>query len=215
MPPYAFGYNPRKRRFSAAYNPVTKRVRVRRVKRVSSTERKGVTFAKTATVIPTAADLNLVNGIATGSDIDTRDGRQVSMTQITGQVYVYPNIAAAGPCAMHFYLVKDKSPNGALPSFSDIFDAATIPHVPRQDAKHRFTIMKSWSKHTTYDSVTGLNEMSPIYFDVKCAVNSKMFFKGVTSGIGSIDTGAIYFIGIATNANYTYQYKMLTEFTDV
>lgn len=207
----------RKRKLSNFAGPVKRyRAVAPRVRTVSSAERKGVVFNLTSTTIPSGGLVTLINGIGTGSDIDTRDGRQVNLKSMTGQLYVFPGATAAGSAALHFYIIRDKAPNGSLPAFTDIFDTNSVPHVPRQDAKHRFTIVRSIPRSIGYDGTATVtyNNNSPMYIDMGKPLSGRMFFKGVTSGIASIDTGALYFVAIGSNANYTMQLKTLVEFTD-
>jgi len=227
MPPYST--RTLKRKYAGKYQSSGKRRAVyapaRSVANRSYTVRQGpsrrievkaVAFTQTATALATSGALQTINLIAQGDDLNQRDGKMVKLHSVEGQLYFYPG---TGPAAVWMIcLIWDKKPNGVAAVASDIFDAATLPCVQRQDTKNRFTILKQWNENGLYsNTATQSFTESPYTFkNFNLSLKGKyMHFTGTTAAIGSIDEGALYVYVIGSQTTFDYQYKTLVSFTDM
>lgn len=155
----------------------------------------------------------LLNGISQGEDINQRTFEDLTFKK--AQLYVQPiqsivpdGVANTEIPAISYRaaLVMDKQPNGALPTYSDIF--ATLDPAGLSDDtllpaniihKSRFTILatKRWRSTPQANSLSDshLNfeeEFPPLEFYFKKTWGTS--YTGTSDGIGSISTGALLLV---------------------
>lgn len=142
--------------------------------------------------------VTLLNGIATGDDYNTRDGRQATMRSVAVKGYLTPtaNIAASDA---RLLLVWDNAPNGAAPVYADIMQEAGVPHsFPNINNEKRFTILKDWFQQVGYFSALSTSsyaqESSVHKIDLSVSLNSLTQFSGTGATVASIQNGAIWMV---------------------
>lgn len=152
----------------------------------------------------TTGPVTLLNGIAVGDDISSRDGRKVRMLSI--HLFTTNRLTASSTTSidMSLSLVYDKCPTGALPGYNDIFDT-TAAYMQNLSNRERFSVL--WSSKTACGP---FSLVAPVMTgDAVCCVecfidlsndDAKVVFSGTTSAIASIAHGALYLVLRSPNA---------------
>lgn len=178
-------------------------------------ELKAVDWAASGTMDQASATTPiLVTPIAQGTEMYQRTGRKVKLRsiQLKGEVSLAdPGSGATAPSEAYpirFAIVYDDQPNGTLPSVADMFQAldssATTynwPFAPiNLNNRDRFKILKDWvftlkpgsNAGTSASYADGFHGCKDLTFYKK--IDFDMIFNGSGSGIGTIQTGAIYVV---------------------
>lgn len=95
---------------------------VRKLKK--NVEQKRILTFQASTQFLTSGTL-LLNGCAQGDNEDNRDGKQIIMKGCGINLMVAPATVTTEPTYGIWILVLDRQPNGAAPSFADIYDTTT------------------------------------------------------------------------------------------
>lgn len=167
--------------------------------------------------VPSAATVTLVNGIAEGTDIFERVGRKVNLKSLEYKFHILPNTVNPGTNLCRFMVVHDRQCNGLAPSVGDILESAAVLYSFKNATnERRFTVLADQEWGCAYDgTVGGVTEGSVCYKHGFIKLQGyQMSYRGSTGGIGSIDSGAIYFIVMGVNATYSYYYTTRTRFWD-
>lgn len=188
-----------------------------------------------------ASGVTLLNGISTGTDFYNRIGRKVRMASILFKGHltlVSPGTGATASSESYpvrVALVYDDQPNGGNPVISDIFQAvdnsgsatSASPYTPvNLNNRDRFTILKDWTLNlkpisnlgTTASYGDGMHGDQNLIFYKK--LNLDTIFSGTSSSIGSMTTGAIFFVAYqlqaiqANGINGAYRFVSRVRFTD-
>jgi len=106
-------------------------------------------------------------------------------------------------------LIHDKQPNGAFPSFSDIFtdNISTAPDFNsglNMSNKDRFVVLRNM----VFPLDTGGKRSVAFKEHVKCKIET--MYKANAGNIGDITSGAIYLVAFA-NATAAAQFIQMTE----
>jgi len=212
MPPYS--RSTLKRKYGST-NYVAKR-RKTTVYRTVKGEIKAKDTAASGTDFSSAGAVVLLNGISQGSDIFERDGRQISLHSLKGQLLLSPNLTQ-DLGAYVLYFIYDMAPNGATPAITDIFVAASNVTVPRQDNAWRFKVMKTVMYNPAYQTVTTLPIVdSPTkYFNMTLSLaGKKTHYINTGNTITSIGQGAVYMVAIGANSLCDYTYSFSLKYTE-
>ena len=91
------------------------------------TELKAVDTNPTLTAIANNGSLQLINGIATGTDYTDRTGRKIILKSLLGRIFIYPSITLSSEngTTTGCLIVYDCQANGAAPAVTDILSVAT------------------------------------------------------------------------------------------
>lgn len=149
-----------------------------------------------------------INLLAVGDDNTTRDGRQVTIksVQIHGSAAPVDNIT--NPCVIRTMVVWDNANNSASPTSAQLIalllTAAGATTFPLVDNQNRFTIL--WDNHavigpvnnTATQAIAGSPTIIPIEYYKK--INQITQYSGTTAAIGSIQSGALWFITLGNQA---------------
>lgn len=178
---------------------ITKRVakverRVNNVMRAQDLHSQQITLENSN--VPTAGNLNLLNGIAQGDDITSRESNDVYITSVSGictfQVYDSFN-------TIRTLIIWDKQPNGAIPVLSDIFQGyssaltSTPENAQRRDTFDRFKFV--------YDKVFTLDTYNPSrVLRFRVPVRKKAKYTGAGGTIASIASGALYVLFVSDSS---------------
>lgn len=164
----------------------------------------------------TTGVVTLVNGLTKGTDESNRIGRKVQIRSI--QVDGNAAIKSAGLTQIdRVMLVKDRQPNGALPTVGDIVTGGGALSVRNLDNRKRFKIL--WDHQfelAKYGTGQGETNRVKKYFKKKFET---VFNSGDTGTIGDINTNALYFVVVGTGAPGTTAassyYNVRVRFTDM
>lgn len=155
----------------------------------------------------------LINGIAQGVGNNERVGRKVNIKSISLR-YTHSPTSGGPDSQVRIAIVYDKQANGSLPSAVDIFNQSNfLSHLTLANADRFVVIMDEISVSS---QSSALNISGSRY--TKC--NLETIFAGTTSGIASINSGALMILA-ANNADptigavSTLYYNVRLRYTDV
>jgi len=154
--------------------------------------------------------IQLLNGIAAGTDFYQRVGRKVRLRSlyIRGDIYAADN-GTTGALAFRVALVYDEQTNGAAPAYSDIFQGVDASGNVGSRAycgvnlnnRDRFKILYDhWVTMNANTYTAGaLVAGSPTIKHLKVykKISSDIIFSGTANTIGSIATGGLYLVTVS------------------
>lgn len=161
-------------------------------------ELKAVDTNTSLSAIAGNGSLQLINGIATGTDYTDRTGRKVMLKSMLGRIFIYPTLSTSNSygTVTRCLVVYDCQANGANPSVTDILNVATYDSPMNLNNRDRFKVL--YDKFVTtgaFVNVTNaLTQGSPVprMFNIYKKLNHEEIFGGTGSTIGSIQTGSIF-----------------------
>lgn len=179
-----------------------------RIRKLPADETKIADIASANYLLNTTGTVNLVNAVALGSDNFNRIGRKLYMKylMVRGSVRGVPATNTIDDYA-RMAIVYDKQPNLALPSYSDIFTSTTAAGATSSSSdcftnesnKNRFIILKDYEIDFT-GVYQGSNQFPTTVVKWYIPLKKKMsHYLGTTAAIGSISSGALYFVTRARN----------------
>lgn len=184
-------------------------------------ELKYVDIASATYVADTTGTVTLLNGIATGDDNTTRDGRQVTIKSVQVRGLVQQTDQITANTRARIILVWDNAANGALASVTDILTAANSASFPKVDNAYRFTILLDKSFAVAGNNNTATQAYSSgqgVYcVDLYKSLGVITQYGGSTNGIASIQNGALLMVtvGDTTSLNgATFQVATRVRFTE-
>lgn len=132
----------------------------------------------------------LLNGVATGTDYNTRIGREITMTSYYHRMFITD---ATNVQQVRCMLVYDKQPAGALPAITDILQYSDANSPNNLNNRDRFVVVS--------DKVYTI---SPQGTEIKFVKKYKKLrtittYNNTGNGITDIATGALYFVAFAFN----------------
>lgn len=146
----------------------------------------------------TTGPVTLLNGTAVGDDISSRDGRKLKMISIHLSTINRLTASSAVCIDMSLSLVYDKSPGGALPAYTDIFDTS-LAHMANLSNRDRFTVL--W---TSRFGAGPYSLVAPVLgSDAVCCTEcfidlsndeANVVYNGTAATIANIAHGAIYLV---------------------
>jgi len=162
--------------------------------------------------------VHCINGLAQGTGPNQRIGTVVELVEVIWDCYLYPTFGIINPLSdvFKFALVYDRQPNGALPTYDEIFkgldkngtaieDPISYQNIDNID---RFFVLRDmkWCLTPVYDEGLGLG-IFPNAINVfntkgrgnmisdKCSLLTlNAIFTGTGSSITNITTGALYIV---------------------
>jgi len=174
----------------------------------------------------TNGDVGAINLVATGTEINTRQGRKIKIMSIHHSGIVYPGVASTFRNLIRIAIVFDKQPTGALPTIIDLFGNTTGSLISpygfiNPKNRERFEVL-SIVRIALGSRVT----VAPIYVEAPTVMGYDVFldlsmrkdiftiFSGTTATIASISYGAIYVCTVGTqviaNTHYNDSYSRVT-----
>lgn len=152
-------------------------------------ELKTIDVTAVAYEFSTSGTVNLINGVAQGTDYTTRVGRKLTLKSIfvRGRISVGSTPTAG---VWRFMLVYDKQPNGAAFVATDLLDNVNIHGVQNLTNRDRFVIIMD---KMGYLEAAG-RSFIPIKKYIKC--NLEVTFGGTGGTISSIQTGSLFAVSI-------------------
>lgn len=152
----------------------------------------------------TTGSVYLLNGIATGTDWETRIGRRIDMTAFTFRGTANGNSAAAYPrCRM--LILYDKQTKQGTPSITtDILDGTTpAATFNRYRGLQRFEVL--FDKYFTtlgvgFGGTAPATELAQIPIEISFKLNHPETFSGTGATVASIDYGALWLVTYGNQA---------------
>lgn len=163
---------------------------------------------KTIDVAPTQAEatgtasINLLNGVATGTDYTGRIGRKIRMKNLYLRIQVAPVDQVTSDTHLRLLVVYDMQTNGAAPAITDVLNtASTVDHVNLNN-RDRFKILvdKCIPIGANVNTATQAYSNGRNVYYIKKYISlasrgcSDVLFNGTGATISSIATGSIYFL---------------------
>ena len=174
-------------------------------------ELKYIDLAAVDQNIGTGGTVVLINGCATGTDIQNRIGRKICMKSIVFNVNNFPVPVVANALAgimLRHMIIYDTQPNsaGTVPAVTDILQAATTLSPLNLNNRDRFKVIyDKRSQIGSFSITTGpfLTGGSPqnVFWSKYRKLNHDVIFSGVGDTIGNISTGAMYLLFIGDFAS--------------
>lgn len=221
----------KKRMRVGAFPPVQKRISVPAARHTArGPELKSVDTPLQTSEVNTTAGFFLLNGVQAGTGFFNRIGNKIEMKSLEfrSAIRVNGNAPAAGNEYLRLVIIYDAQPNGALPTWADIFTSydnagattSTNYSYLNINNRERFKVFADWTF-----SVPSAND-APLNGDVACAIktdqeaiNFHRFiklrklvtnYKGSTNpaAIGDIATGSLLFTFIGNRAPGAGQYNV-------
>lgn len=167
-------------------------------------EKKFNDVTGTATTLLTTPQLILLNGVSTGTDYNTRIGREVNMTS----EYLRMTIFSTGTGWVRMMLIYDKQPNGSAPALTDILVSQSVVAPNNLNNKDRFCSIS--------DKVYKLDTASQLSVFVKKykKMNTPATYSGTGNTIASISTGSLYLILLSTSDTPSCSYYSRVRYVD-
>lgn len=142
--------------------------------------------------------LQLINGVATGTDYTDRVGRKIIMRSLYMRIFIYPTITtnSQNGTTSRCLVVYDTQPNNAPPAVADILQVNTYDAPMNLSNRDRFKVLYNHYVFTPafVYAAASLTNGDPIPRMFKCykKINLPTIFSGTGSTIGSIQTGSVY-----------------------
>lgn len=163
----------------------------------------------------------LLNGVAQGTEYNTRQGRHIMMKSLALRFSVNDGATTSVQDMVRCMVVYDKASNGAAaPAGTDILNATAVWHSPLNlSNRERFVVLKEWTFGTpavvyTAGAVTaggGPAAVRKLYLPM----NKPVIFNTTTAAQGAISSGALYFCYLSRNSNTTSMlYNSRVRFID-
>lgn len=177
-----------------------------------STEKK---FVDTTVAVGAlaATSITVVNGIATGTDYNTRIGREILMKSVYLRLTAYNGTDQ--DAGIRIMLVYDKQPNGAAPAITDLLVSGDLVSANNLNNKDRFVTISDRVRKISTASDRG-------FFHKKYkSLQTHTQYGNTGNTIASITSGALFLILIpinnnngASTANFNVGYNCRVRFID-
>ena len=181
-------------------------------------ELKFIDLAANATPWTTAGVVGILNGVAQGTDFNQRIGRSTSMKSILFRFNIEKTATDSEGCTCRCILFYDAQTNGVAPLVTDVLASASYLSPMNLNNRDRFKILADCFMGTdAYDgggpivagTFTEQNKTIFKKFNLECQ------FSGTGATVGSISTGGIFALFIASENNtLAYELYSRIRFTD-
>ena len=164
----------------------------------------------------TTGSVTLLNGIAQGTDYNTRIGRKFTMKTLYCRMSLQPGATAANIALARFIVVYDRQSNGAAPLITDVLTAINDSSLNNLTNRDRFVIITD--KVYKVGLSTSMESGRQVWKKyLKC--NLEVTNGGTGATIASIQTGSLYLLTMGDKAAGTTAPKVLNgtyriRFTD-
>lgn len=164
----------------------------------------------------TTGSVTLLNGIAQGTDYNTRIGRKFTMKTLYVRMSLQPGATAANIALARFIVVYDRQANGQAPAITDVLTAVNDSSLNNLTNRDRFVIITD--KVYKVGLSTSMESGRQIFKKyLKC--NLEVTNGGTGATIASIQTGSLYLLTMGDKVAGTTAPKVLNgtyriRFTD-
>lgn len=142
----------------------------------------------------------LLNGVAQGNDFNTRIGRKFNMKSLYMRIVIQSGSSAVANNMARFLVVYDKQANGVVMTVAQLLTAVSTSAPNNLDNRDRFIVI--WDKVVNIGA-TGANDNMKVFCKKfkRCQLETTNGGTGAT--IASIQTGALYVVGVGDAATGT------------
>lgn len=189
------------------------------VRRGLGPELKTIDISSGPSTFATAGAVLLLNGVATGTDYNTRVGRKILMKALNFKLSCYINSACPNGDIIRCMIVYDSQANGAAPTVANILQTAAWDSPMNLDNRDRFSVL-----YDKYRSVPAYNyaagaittgDFNSPMFKVYKTLSHDVNFSGTGATVASIATGSVYLLTISFNGSGVgYYVNSRTRFVD-
>jgi len=162
--------------------------------RGTQNEFKSLDVTVTAGAADTTGTLTLLNGVAPGSDINQRVGRQIMMKSIQLNFTGIGN--ASNDSIIRFLVVWDKQCNAAALTIANLLTAASVNSTRNLDNRNRFVILADQRMPVNIAGVEGHYWQTTFYRKLR---HPTTFNTGNAGTVADMTTGSIYLVVIGSN----------------
>lgn len=169
--------------------------------------------------ITTGGTVNLINGVAQGTDFNQRIGRKTFIKSLLTNITIFPNATSQnGDFARLIVLYDTQCNSAAVPITTDILTAADVNAPMNLNNRDRFHIIMD-KKYTfnpatyTTGNVTGGNPVTRWCNKYK-KINKDTIYSGTGATTGSIQTGSIIFLALSSGGTILMNYYFRVRFYD-
>jgi len=170
---------------------------------------------------PTATgSVVLLNGVATGDDYNTRDGRKILMKSILLRLFLKPDVTQSAPTGdiLRVMLVYDKQTNAAALTAAMVLQTATYASPNLLDNRERFKVLLDKYLVIGADVYTAgaLVQGAPLS---RCltsykTLNLETTYNGTGATVGAINTGSVYLVMLTRSEVSSVDYYARVRFTE-
>lgn len=191
----------------------------------TGSELKVIDLAGLNLALTTTGTVTLINGVATGTDINNRVGRKIIMKSLIFNVNNFPVATTANALQgimLRHIIVYDTQPNsaGTVPAVTDILESATTLAPLNLNNRDRFRVIydkRSQIGSFFINATPNLVGGSPqnVFWSKYRKLNHEVIFSGTGATVANISSGAMYilFIGDFNSVAQTDFYTRI-RFTD-
>jgi len=178
----------------------------------SPAELKVIDTAQATYELSTTPTITLLNGVAQGTEFNTRIGRKITMKSIQIRGYAAIVDSPASGSLNRVMLIYDTQPNGALPAASDVLNANTATSMLNLNNRDRFKVLMD--KQFALGFYSAGNIASNASFNLKKfkKLNHDVIFSGSTNLIGVMTSGVIFLLTVGTGVTGTATNKLVASF---
>lgn len=150
------------------------------------------------TAVNTTYSVALLNGIATGDDIASRDGRRVTMRSVQIRAINYVDSGTGIDQVHRVLLVQDKQTNGAALTVGDVIDSASYGVLANRNmsGRERFVVLMD----KTFDLSEVASEKSKISWEFYRKLSLPVIYNNTGSAVTDIASGSLYLLFLGTVA---------------
>lgn len=163
----------------------------------------------------TTGSVQLLNGVAAGTDFTDRIGRKIIMRSLFIRGLVFPNDDTSSHQLVRVVVVYDMQSNGAAPTIANVYKAVDGLAQVNLNNRDRFKILvdKTFAVAKVDNSAGASWAGSPTThkFKIYKRLKHEVLFNGTTAAIGSIATGSVYLLTFGTSPSATGSYVMATS----
>lgn len=160
-------------------------------------ELKDIDTDISAGVYDTTGSVILINGIAQGTDFNTRIGRKFQMKSLLLRFSVQRGSTATTAALARWMIVYDKQANAVAPAVTDILVTANAAAFNNLSNRDRFIVI--YDKILVIGGTTG-NDNSLMYQKKYRKMKMEVTNGGTGNTIGSIATGALFLVTVGSVA---------------
>lgn len=155
----------------------------------------------------TAGSVLLLNGVATGTDYNTRVGRKIRLISLLFRLSTDLQAPNPGGEIFRIMLVYDTQANGVAPTIANILQQSQWDSPINLDNRDRFKVLldkmyTSGANNYAGGAITTGN-FTPVNMKRYQKLNLDVNFSGTAATIGSIATGSIYMLLMSANTSST------------
>lgn len=162
----------------------------------------------------------LLNGVATGDDYNTRDGRKIQMKSILLRILLSPDTTQSAPQGdiMRVMIVYDKQTNGTALTAANVLQTGVIQSPNNLNNRDRFVVLSD--KFLTLPSwvfaAGALTQGGPTpkYLKIYKPLNLDTIYNSASGAIADISTGSLYLIMLTAREVSSVNYHSRIRFTE-